>query len=90
MRFLGLPLVSLLASSVIAKDDFDFLDCSKEDADVERCAQKVDSVVAVEPGVSYFATIACKDCAYAEPNDDHSQSKITHGDQELVSTHLGR
>jgi hypothetical protein len=42
MRVLG-PLVSLLVSSVIAGDDFNFADCSKEGAHVETCAQKVDS-----------------------------------------------
>lgn len=91
MRFLGLPLVSLLASSVVAHDDLDFLDCSNDDADIEKCAQKIDSVVAVSPGISYFAKIACKDCPYAETSneDNHSAGTISHGDQELVSTFPG-
>jgi hypothetical protein len=89
MRVLG-PLVSLLVSSVIAGDDFNFADCSKEGAHVEKCAQKIDSVVEVTPGVSYFSKIACKDCSYAETWKDDSgngkpETKVTHGDLELVS-----
>jgi hypothetical protein len=94
MRVLGLPFVSLLVSAALAQDDFDFTDCSKEDADVSKCAQKIDSVLEVTPGVSYFSKIACKDCSYAETwsegsGDDKGkrkpESRITHGDQELVS-----
>ena len=89
MRVLG-PLVSLLVSSVIAGDDFNFANCSKEGARVEECAQQMDSVVEVTPGVSYFSKIACKDCSYAESWKDDSgkgkpESRVTHGDQELVS-----
>ncbi|KAF3007719.1 hypothetical protein E8E13_009708 [Curvularia kusanoi] len=92
MRVLGLPFVSLLVSAALAQDDFDFTDCSKEDADVSKCAQKIDSVLEVTPGVSYFSKIACKDCSYAETwsegsGDDKGkgkpESRITHGDQEL-------
>ena len=90
MRLLG-PLVSFLVSSVIAGDDFNFADCSKEGAHVDKCAQKIDSVVEVTPGVSYFSKIACKDCSYAETWKDDSgngkpESKVTHGDLELVSS----
>jgi hypothetical protein len=92
MRVLG-PLVSLFVSSVIAGDDFNFVDCSKEGAHVEKCAQKMDDVVEVAPGVSYLSKIACKDCSYAEAWKDDSgngkpESKISHGDQELVSSLL--
>ncbi|KAJ4344950.1 hypothetical protein N0V95_006063 [Ascochyta clinopodiicola] len=95
MRIRGLTLVSLLLPSVAAYEDFDFLDCNKENADVEKCAQEIDTVVAVTPGISYFSKIACKDCPYAESfggdlDDGHSEGKITHGDQELVSTFLER
>ncbi|KAF9693678.1 hypothetical protein EKO04_008423 [Ascochyta lentis] len=88
MRFQGLPLVSLLLYTAAAHEDFDFSDCSKGDTDVEKCAQKIDTVVAVTPGISYFTKIACKDCPYAESfdgdlDDGHSEFKITHGDQEL-------
>lgn len=90
MRVLGLSFVSLLASSAVAQSDFDFAACGKEDADVEKCAQKIDSVVEVTPGISYFSKIACKDCPYMETwnedsDDGKPESRITHGDQELVS-----
>lgn len=95
MRVLGLPFVSLLLSSVVAHDDFDFSQCSKEDAEVEKCTQKIDSVVEVTPGISYFTKIACKDCPYSETwnedsDDGKPESRITHGDQELVSAILCR
>ncbi|KAF2625494.1 hypothetical protein BU25DRAFT_412535 [Macroventuria anomochaeta] len=88
MRVLGLPLASLLLSSAFAQDDVDFPECSKEDADVEKCAQKIDNVVEVTPGISYFTKIACKDCPYAETwnedsDDGKPESRITHGDQEM-------
>lgn len=90
MRVLG-PLVSLLVSSVIAGEDFSFADCSKEGADVEKCAQKMDSVVEVAPGASYLSKIACKDCSYVETwkydsGNGKPESKVTHGDQELVGS----
>lgn len=89
MRFHGLPFVSLLFSAVVAQEDFDFSSCSKEDADVEKCSQKIDTVVEVTPGTSYFTKIACKDCPYAETwnedsDDGKPESRMTHGDQELV------
>lgn len=92
MRFFGLPLASLFLSVVAAQDDFDFSDCSK-DADVEKCTQKIDTVVEVAPSTSYFTKIACKDCPYAETwnedsDDGKPESRITHGDQELVSAAL--
>jgi hypothetical protein len=88
MRVSGLPLVSFLLSAVAAQDEFDFSNCNQEGADVEKCAQQIDSVVAVTPGASYFTKIACKDCPYAEtfeedPDKEIPKRRITHGDQEL-------
>ncbi|KZM22027.1 uncharacterized protein EKO05_0007284 [Ascochyta rabiei] len=88
MRVHGLTLISLLISSAAAHEDSELLDCNTEDADVEKCAQKIDTVVAVTPGISYFTKIACKDCPYAKSfggdlDDGHSEGKIAHGDQEL-------
>ena len=93
MRVLGLPFASLLLSSAFAQDDVGFPECSKEDADVEKCAQKIDNVVEVTPGISYFTKIACKDCPYAETwnedsDDGKPESRITHGDQEVVGAIL--
>lgn len=90
MRVPGLSFVPLLVSSAFAQGDFDFSGCSREDADVKKCVQKIDSVVEVTPGISYFSKIACKDCPYAETwnedsDDGKPESKMTHGDQELVS-----
>ena len=93
MRVLGLPLVSLLLSTVVARDEFDFTDCKKEEADTEKCAQKIDKVVALTPGISYFSKISCNDCPYIETWNEGSDdgvpvSRIAHGDQELVSSSL--
>lgn len=88
MRAFGLPVASLLLSAVAAQDEFDFSKCSTENADVDKCAQQIDNVVAVTPGISYFTKIACKDCPYAEtievPEGGVPEIRITHGDQELV------
>lgn len=89
MRFHGLPFVSLLFSVAVAQEDFDFSSCRKEDADVEKCSQKIDTVVEIAPGTSYLTKIACKDCPYAETwnedsDDGKPESRMTHGDQELV------
>ncbi|KAJ8116831.1 hypothetical protein OPT61_g1829 [Boeremia exigua] len=88
MRVLGLSFFALLFSSAIAQDDFEFAGCSGESADLEKCAQKIDSVVEVTPGISYFSKIACKDCPYAETwnedsDDGKPETRVTHGDQEL-------
>jgi predicted nucleic-acid-binding Zn-ribbon protein len=95
MRVLGLPLVSLFLSCAVARD-FDFEGCNNtsDEEKQKSCAQPIDSVIAVTPGVSYFTKIACKDCPYAEtyrenPNVDTSGSRIAHGDQELVSNFPG-
>ena len=93
MRVLGLSLVSFLLSSVVAQDEFDFTDCQNEGADAEKCAQKIDNVVAVTPGISYISKISCRDCPYVETWNEGSDdgvpvSRIAHGDQELVSNSL--
>lgn len=90
MRVLGLSFASLLVSAAAAQDDFDFSSCSNEDAAADQCAQKIDTVVEVAAGQQYFSKIACKDCPYAETfnldaDDGQPESRITHGDQELVS-----
>src|SRR5690242_8799724 len=89
MRVLGLSFVSCVLSTAFAQDEFDFTGCGKEGAD-EKCTQKIDSVVEVTPGISFFSTIACKDCPYAETWNENSddgkpETRVTHGDQELVS-----
>lgn len=97
MRVLGLSLVSFVVSGAVA-DGFDFSKCGGEDADVGKCARKMDEVVEVTSGVSYLTKIACKDCPYAETwnedsDDGKPESRMTHGDQELVSSiprHLSR
>lgn len=92
MRVFGLSFVSLLLSAAAAQEDFDFSSCSTDDADAEKCAQKMDTVVEVAAGEQYFTKIACKDCPYAETfnldaDDGQPESRMTHGDQELVSPH---
>lgn len=87
---LGLSLVSFVVSGAVA-EGFDFSKCGGEDADVGKCARKMDEVVEVTSGVSYLTKIACKDCPYAETwnedsDDGKPESRMTHGDQELVSS----
>lgn len=91
MRVLGLSFVSYLLSTAFAQDEFDFSGCGKDGADA-KCAQKIDNVVQVTPGISFFSKIACKDCPYAETwnedsDDGKPETRVTHGDQELVSLH---
>lgn len=93
MRVLGLPLISFLLSSVVAYDEFGFTDCQKQEAVAEKCAQKIDNVIALTPGTSYFSKISCKDCPYVETWNEGSDdgapvSRIAHGDQELVSNSI--
>jgi hypothetical protein len=90
MRVLGLSFASLLLSAAAAQDDFEFSSCSTEHADAEKCAEKIDTVVEVATGEQYFSKVACKDCPYVETfnldaDDGQPESRMTHGDQELVS-----
>ncbi|KAH9881180.1 hypothetical protein J1614_001675 [Plenodomus biglobosus] len=67
MRLSGLSfLPSLLCIAYCAKIDAP-LDCEGSNGNTEACAQSVDDVVAIVPGVSYVASIACDDCPYVRP-----------------------
>lgn len=60
------------------------LDCSGPDATLEKCQKRVDSLVAIVPGSSYAANIACSDC----PHDDLTKPGLdpVKDDQILVWT----